>query len=162
MKTKEPHVSVDRLKELFEYDPETGDVSRKTNHGRGIKGFVFEGANIIVDGQSYRLPRIAWALYYGEWPPIDVQIDHENGVKANNSITNLRLATPVQNQQNKAGYGQYSKGVTWRNRIRKPFQAKIRVNGDRIHLGSFETEAEAASAYREACLKYHGEFACHD
>lgn len=32
--------------------------------------------------------------------------------------------------------------------------------GQRVHLGSFATKEEASNAYREAALKYHGEFAC--
>lgn len=162
MKTREPHISVDRLRELFEYDPSTGEVTRTTSLGRYWRGFVFDGLNIQVDGRWYRRSRISWALYHGEWPPTDLYIDHINGIRADNRIENLRLATPTQNQQNKAGYGVYSKGVTWRQRHEKPYQAKIRVDGKRIHLGSFATEEEASNAYQEACLKYHGEYACYD
>jgi hypothetical protein len=39
------------------------------------------------------------------------------------------------------------------------WQAKIGVNNKRIHLGSYHTEEEAASAYNEGAKKYHGEFA---
>jgi len=89
-------------------------------------------------------------------------VDHINTIKADNRIINLRLATPTQNQQNKSGCGVYPKGVTWRDRKEKPWQAKIRVNGERLHLGSFETMEEAAKTYQEASEKYHGEFARYD
>jgi hypothetical protein len=64
--------------------------------------------------------------------------------------------------QNKSGYGAYPKGVTWRDRKENPWQAKIRVNGIRIHLGSFADMEEAAEAYREAAKLYHREFARYD
>lgn len=153
--------TIERIKELFSYDPETGDVSRLCDYGRGREGFVFTTwISIKVDGFNVRLTHIIWVLHYGEWPPDGYWVDHKDGIKAHNRIGNLRLATPTQNQQNKAGYGSYAKGVTWRNRKEKPFQAKIRVNGDRIHLGSFATEEEAAEAYRQAAKEHHGEFAC--
>lgn len=153
-------VTIARILELFNYDPITGIISRAIGFGRAYKGQTFQTTTIRIDGTSIRLGRLAWALHNKAWPPEGYWVDHINGIKADNRIVNLRLATPTQNQQNKAGYGQYAKGVTWRDRKEKPYQAKIRVDGKRIHLGSFATEAEAAEAYQQAALKYHGEFAC--
>jgi len=153
--------SIERVLELFSYSPETGIVVRILSYGNAVAGQVLEpGNNISIDGVHHRYGRVAWAIHNKAWPPQGYWVDHINGVKADNRIFNLRLATTTQNQQNKAGYGQYAKGVTWRNRKLRPWQAKIRVNGERIHLGSFETEEEAAEAYRQAAIQYHGEFAC--
>lgn len=156
------NLTIKLIRELFDYDPNTGCITRKLSYGRAIAGQVFTDAHSIsVMGRFIRPGRLAWALHNGDWPPEDMFIDHINGIKADNRIANLRLATPTQNQQNKAGTGQYPKGVTWRDRKEKPWQARIRVDGERIHLGSFATMEEAAEAYREACVKFHGVFACH-
>lgn len=153
-------ITVERIRHLFDYDSETGAFSHRIGNRVTPIGFVITGLGMYVDGEHHKTSRFIWLHYYGEWPPQDQWVDHKDGIKSNNRIDNLRLATPTQNQQNKAGYGSYAKGVTWRNRKEKPFQAKIRVNGDRIHLGSFATEEEAAEAYRQAAKEHHGEFAC--
>jgi len=154
-------IEISRIQELFDYDPETGTITRKISLARAAAGQQFYGNNNIwIDGVHVRQNRLCWALHNGMWPPENYWVDHKNGRKNDNRIVNLRLATPTQNQQNKAGYGMYAKGVTWRDRQEKPWQAKIRVNGKRLHLGSFATEEEASNAYQEAAIKYHGEFAC--
>lgn len=160
---KSDQIPFDVIVKLFSYDPETGYITRIAHYeAKGYIGTVLTGTTIKIYGYNVRSCRVAWALHNGCWPPEGYWVDHKDGIKGNNRITNLRLATPTQNQQNKAGYGTWPKGVTWRDRIEKPFQAKIRVNGDRIHLGSFATVDEAAQAYRDAAAKYHGEFACVD
>jgi hypothetical protein len=39
------------------------------------------------------------------------------------------------------------------------FVAGITLNFKRLYLGSFKNEIDAAIAYNEAAIKYHGEFA---
>lgn len=143
----------------FGYDPELGVLTRKLKERSDAPDTINpERLTVQFKGRCYRYSTLVWVVYYGEFP--SGWIDHKNRIKTDNRIDNLRIATPTQNQQNKAGTGTYMKGVTWRNRIMKPWQAKIRVNGVRLHLGSFATQKEAGEAYIEACLKYHGEFAC--
>lgn len=148
------------IREYFFYDPITGIVTRTKGYGRALAGQqLTPDHRASVFGDFISIADLAWCIYYGEWPPQGYIVDHKDTRHGNNKIDNLRLATPTQNQQNKAGYGAYPKGVTWRNRLEKPWQAKIRVNGNRIHLGSFADMEEAAQAYRDAAAQYHGEFA---
>jgi DNA polymerase-1 len=95
--------------------------------------------------------------------PNDLLADHINRNSLDNRKANLRPATHAQNVQNrtKNRNGKYSskyKGVTW-NSGSKFWQAKIRVNGRRTFLGSFDSESKAAKAYDRAAKRYHGEFA---
>lgn len=87
------------------------------------------------------------------------QVDHINGNKADNRRSNLRLCSSIENNWNTKSKGKTSKyrGVC---RCRNKWQSRIRIgNGTRIWLGVFNTEEEAAEAYRTAEIKYHGEFA---
>lgn len=113
---------------------------------------------IMIDSKSYKAHRLAWLITEGEWP--DEQIDHRNEVKSDNRIDNLRLSTNGSNRHNigknannTSGY----KGVSWCDYNRK-WRACMRVNAKRSHLGYFDSAEQAAQAYREAAIKYHGDF----
>jgi hypothetical protein len=151
-------ITAARIRELFNYDPVTGVFSRRVNTVRGRAGQVITANTLCVDGEYHKTVRYIWLHYYGEWPK--GLVDHKNRIKSHAYISNLRDVTHTQNQQNKVSPNPHGyKGVTWRDRKKNPWIAKIRVDGARINLGSFPTKEAAAEAYEAACLKYHGEFA---
>lgn len=91
----------------------------------------------------------------------DKMIDHKNCIIFDNRKENLRKCTISQNNMNKdiqnnntSGY----KGVSW-DKSKNKWEAYIQINSRKKHLGRYNTKEEAAQAYNEAAIKYHGEFA---
>jgi len=90
--------------------------------------------------------------------PKGFEVDHINNNRLDNRKENLRICTSSQNKmntkyKNKAGYRGVSINCSGK------YRALIRFDGKNIHLGVFITAKEAAIAYNEAAVKYHGEFA---
>ncbi len=91
-------------------------------------------------------------------------VDHINGDTLDNRRCNLRLASKQENNKNRkrqsnnnSGYkGVYFKRFSFDAPV---WCASIRNDKKRYHLGYFSNIKDAARAYNEAALKYHGEFA---
>jgi len=148
-----------RANELFEYTPETGVVRRRIDKrsGRpgGPAGCMDKGyTRTLVDGRRYLNHRLAWLLYYGVWPTMD--IDHINGITHDNRICNLRDVTTAMNIQNqkKARSGSLL-GLLGVSVHREKFQAHIRTHGALKHIGLFATPEEAHEAYLTAKRELH-------
>jgi len=77
-------------------------------------------------------------------------IDHIDGNKLNNSLTNLRQVTKQENAHNQIK----AKGYYFNKRDKK-YQAQININGKVIFLGYFNTRWEARQAYLDAIPIYH-------
>lgn len=91
--------------------------------------------------------------------PNEMDTDHWDGNGLNNQRDNLRVCTNTQNQANKNKQTNNTsghKGVFWN--LGK-WHAKIGVNGQVVHLGTFSNIEDASRAYDEAAQKYFGEFA---
>lgn len=115
---------------------------------------------VKIDNALFLAHRVAWLLAYGE-DPGDLQIDHIDGDKGNNTLENLRLATNTQNQWNVGGHeGSSSRfcGAFWAQDIGR-WRARLRRNGVARYLGVFRCETSAALAYHRAAVETDGTFA---
>lgn len=90
------------------------------------------------------------------------EVDHRNNNKLDNTRSNLQYATHKENgrkclPQTRPMKSRF-KGVT-KAHASKNWEARIRVDGERIHLGSFKTQEDAACAYNLAAKEHFGKFA---
>ncbi|HFX7402522.1 TPA: HNH endonuclease signature motif containing protein [Escherichia coli] len=148
------------LLSLFLYDPVTGRLQHKANRRRVKAGTYADSTRradgyrqvaLRLDGKQYQLKahRVAWILAHGSIPH-GMQIDHINGIRDDNRLCNLRLVTQRENDQNR----RRARGYSW-NKGSSKWEAYIRVDGVRHHLGLFTTEAAARVAYLKAKARYH-------
>src|SRR5437762_757247 len=136
-------LSQDRLKELLEYDPETGLFKwLQASNGRikvgdiagseDSKGYIIIG----IGGVRFKAHQLAWFYIHGEWR----MIDHKDWPRSNNAINNLRPATYSQNNHRKHVYNPLGYvGVRFKN---GSYEANIRIDGIITLIGRYNTAGE--------------------
>ena len=157
-----PELTAKRARELFDYDPLTGVLTRRA-YLRGHKvGEVVGGVNsdgyrrVYTGKRSYLVHRVAWLMAHNAWPTNT--IDHINGDKLDNRLANLRDVSRQENKENMRGPRADNQsgflGVYWHKHVQK-FQTSIRTSGKLIHLGYYTTPEEAHQAYLTAKRRLH-------
>lgn len=146
-----------RLRELLDYDPATGALTRRD--GGAVPGWTdADGYRVLrVEGRRYFAHRLAWLYTHGSWPPD--QIDHINGQPQDNRLANLRPATAAQNSQNERQARASNRtsgllGVTW-HKAARAWMAQIKLNGKSSYLGLFDSPEAAHDAYLAAKRRLH-------
>jgi hypothetical protein len=159
---KDP-LTLEVLAERLRYEPDTGLF--RWNYERSYKAKKDQVAGytrgdgytrIRINGLEYFAHRVAWFITHnGTWPV--AEIDHINGVKDDNRISNLREADRILNLQNlkKARRDNLSTGLLGAYAYQKGFTSYIQVNKERMYLGWFKTAEDAHQAYMAAKRELH-------
>ena len=141
-------IPVERLWELYDYDPINGVlVGRKYKKPvAGTKSKTQLSLDISWNGKRIctNYGRVVFAWCTGAWPTQTV--DHINRKWTDNRIQNLRNADDLLQAQNKKGF---NGGATFCKQTGK-WRAQITVSGKFVHLGRFSSKAEAQAAYQTA------------
>ena len=169
-------VSVDQLRELLDYNAASGVLTWRQRDPRLFKSkrdcqawntrYAGKPANhvhtlgyVVVRllGRAYKGHRIAYAIYHGRWPKL--QIDHINGVKTDNRISNLREVDNQTNAMNTKTHRHNTSGapgVYWHKRDRK-WVARIGTTKAGSFIGAFKSFEDAVAARKRAeqDLGYH-------
>jgi hypothetical protein len=169
------------LRQLISYDAKTGQFywkprnSKTVNHEdikvcdyiaknwntrfankKAFESVSKRGYNVaVIFNKKHYAHRVAWAMHYGKWPTDE--IDHINGDRLDNRIENLREVSRTENSRNLCRQNRNKTGVigVWWDQSRNKYQAYIRVNGKRHHLGRFDSLEDAAKA-RECAARDFG------
>lgn len=171
-------LSPERLRNLFQYDPEKGHLVWRerprehfANDGRWKAwNKTYAGTlalNACTDGRylrgtigsvAYYAHRVIWAVVTGEWP--HGEVDHIDMNKKNNAWANLRIATRQQNMRNRPALSRNAtglKGVCKCHRSER-WIAQISIKGKNCTIGRFGCPTAAYLAYVKASAERHGEF----
>jgi hypothetical protein len=150
-----------QLREILDYDPETGlftwAISRRGCRRGDQTGAPHRNGYVMIGiNRRARLAhRLAWLHTYGEWPK--GQIDHINGVRADNRLANLRDVPGRINRQNQraARSDNRETGLLGVYKNHGQWGARIQLNGRQHYLGNFQTPEEAHAAYIKAKRLMH-------
>jgi hypothetical protein len=161
--------SVEFLNKHLSYNPDTGNIFRITGRykGRSAGAVSVKGRQVIdlvIDGKNFKFysSRIAWKIFYKKEP--SYQIDHINGDKLDDRISNLREVTNSQNQCNskKRNNNRPYKGVFRRKNSKgedyKDWTYQIRIDYKLYQVSGFATAEEAFEARCTFGKLLHGDF----
>lgn len=158
----------DELKLHLHYDPETGvftwldraslpNVAHNVNcRTRGkVAGSINKAGywRIMLHDKTHRAHRLAWLYVHGYMPE---EVDHIDGCRTNNSLSNLRAVNRAENAKNLGKTPLNTSGVTGVHyqQAGKCWVANVCVNNKRIHGGRFKTKEEAVSKRKEMEIEY--------
>ncbi len=156
------HITAELVQLLLDYDANTGILRWRISRGRSKSGAIAGSVKkngyigISINATTLLAHRAIWLYVHGTWPKY--QIDHINGNKCDNRISNLRDVLPAINSQNLTKPHKDSKsgilGVCWKSRDKR-WIAEINIDKRSHHIGMFRTAQEARDAYLAAKAQLH-------
>ena len=156
-------ITCEELKKLVDYNPDTGEMCWRVNCPRTRIGDVVgrddDGyRRCKLNGRNYYVHRLAWLYMTGSWPT--EYVDHRNGVRSDNTWSNLREASREENGRNRSMARSNKSGYKGVQRRGKRWVARIggRQGVGQEVIGWFHSPEEAAKAYETAAKARYGDF----
>lgn len=147
------------LREMFDYDPRTGIVTRRITVSHNARRGDIVGSQkntghlaVKVNKRKLYLHRLIWVWMRGDIPD-DREVDHDDGNPGNNAWRNLYLATHQSNLMNCKRRSHNTSSVNGVSFHRASGKWRATVRGK--HLGVF-TSKDGAIAAREAADEKYG------
>ena len=140
----------------FRYDPATGviyhrdtglfgDVPVRTYKHR--EGYRFVSIRLPTGWAMLTVHRLAWLLTTGAWPDV---IDHINGSKDTNCLSNLRNVTASVNQEN-TNRVRFAKGAIYKQARRNSYAYLVVFRRQRTNRARFCDAVRVLQDWRRAC-----------
>lgn len=103
---------------------------------------------------QYGVHRVLWRMRFGDIPK-GMEVDHINGDRLDNSISNLRLVSSSVNSKNRCKRSDNVSGVAGVgfHKLTGKWWAMVSINKKRKHLGLFDSWFEAVCARKSAQAK---------
>jgi hypothetical protein len=161
------------LQSCFLYDKESGSLTwihRPISHFSSRRSYLsfnakHEGKLALkgidhcgyhrgkVDGVTYVAHRVIWKYVTGKDP--EFEIDHVDGIRANNAWLNIRSVSHAENMKNTKMRIDNSTGVSGVTIRHGKFCARVQSAGKRMFLGDFETLEKAKIAVFAARIEFN-------
>lgn len=116
---------------------------------------------VRLDGQNLLVQKLLYEAYIGVVPD-GFCLDHIDGNRNNNSLSNLRICSKEQNNQNRSKNQTRVDAIPFKGVYKTPegrYESKLKSKGVRHYMGRFDSMEEAAIAYNERALQVFGDFA---
>jgi hypothetical protein len=149
-----------RLKEVLNYDAESGVFTWAVTRTKAVKGRVAGNVDshgywiIGIDGVRHNAHRLAWLYVHGFYPK---EVDHQNHMRADNRLVNLRATDRIGNGKNISKPIDNTSGVvgvSWTKRLgNRNDKWEVRVCGK--FLGYFDDFFEAVCKRKSAELQFN-------
>jgi HNH endonuclease len=159
-------LTIERLKSIINYDPQTGRMTWKAplnNRRRAgdLVGCLDDDGyrHFGLDGKYYTVGRAAYFYMTGDWPN---RIDHINRIRTDDRWINLRNVTPQNNSMNRnvssRNVTSGVSGVCW-HKGKGKWRVYITIDYRQTDIGTFDDLDKAVAFRRAAEIKHFGQFA---
>jgi hypothetical protein len=105
-------------------------------------------------GETYYAHVVIWRVMTGIWP--EQEVDHIDRDVSNNKWGNLREASTSQNRANRSLFKTSLSGFKG---VRLQDSGRWQVRFNKRHIGTFNSDIEAAKAYDKLAREHYGNFA---
>lgn len=155
-------LTAERVRELFQYEPETGLLTWLVKPAHWVKvgdAAGWDNGNgylrVSVFSEKFYVHDLAWLWMTGGWP--EPQCDHIDADRKNNRWANLRVATLQENRRNHGkGWGN-SSGLKWITKHHGGWQWVVRAEKTALRGWSMSPVAAHLQAV-VAADQLHGSF----